>query len=305
MATIRVLVVEDSLTVRAAPVRGARRAIPSSRSSARPPTASARSSSATTLRPDVITHGHDAAGHDAASRPPSTSWRTVPTPILIVSASTNRGELFKTYDALAAGAVDVLEKPRGDEPDGEWERRFLADAEAGLAHPGHHPSARRACRRGSTAATRPLARCRDPRADRRRRSARLVAIGASTGGPGALVEILRGLPAGFPLPVLIVLHINEPFGAAFADWLDGQTRAPGRATRATATLVADGAGPRRDGAARTATWSSRGGALAPDARIPSATPAARRSTCCSSRSRARWERRPSPACWRAEPVGGN
>ena len=50
-----------------------------------------------------------------------------------------------------------------------------------------------------------------------------MAVGASTGGPGALVEILRGLPAGFPLPVLIVLHINEPFGAAFAEWLDAQT----------------------------------------------------------------------------------
>src|SRR5260221_2969840 len=49
-----------------------------------------------------------------------------PTPILIVSASTNRGELFKTYEALAAGAVDVLDKPRGDEPDGAWEQRFLA-----------------------------------------------------------------------------------------------------------------------------------------------------------------------------------
>ena len=49
-----------------------------------------------------------------------------PTPILIVSASTNRGELFKTYEALAAGAVDVLEKPRGDERRWRWERRFLA-----------------------------------------------------------------------------------------------------------------------------------------------------------------------------------
>ena len=36
-----------------------------------------------------------------------------PTPILVVSASTNRGELYRTYDALAAGAVDVLEKPNG------------------------------------------------------------------------------------------------------------------------------------------------------------------------------------------------
>ena len=47
-----------------------------------------------------------------------------PTPILIVSASTNRGELFKTYEALAAGAVDVLEKPRGDDSDSAWERRY-------------------------------------------------------------------------------------------------------------------------------------------------------------------------------------
>src|SRR5262245_54124373 len=49
-----------------------------------------------------------------------------PTPILIVSASLNRGELFKIYDALAAGAVDVLEKPTGEEPDGAWERRLLS-----------------------------------------------------------------------------------------------------------------------------------------------------------------------------------
>src|SRR5688572_10113590 len=49
-----------------------------------------------------------------------------PTPILIVSASTNRGELFKTYDALKAGALDVLEKPRGDEADGVWEAKLVA-----------------------------------------------------------------------------------------------------------------------------------------------------------------------------------
>src|SRR6266852_3957554 len=49
-----------------------------------------------------------------------------PTPILVVSASTNRGELFKIYESLAAGAVDVLEKPNGDEPAGAWERNFVA-----------------------------------------------------------------------------------------------------------------------------------------------------------------------------------
>jgi two-component system chemotaxis response regulator CheB len=58
------------------------------------------------------------------------------------------------------------------------------------------------------------------------RRCELVAIGASTGGPGALVEILRALPPAFRLPVLLVLHIAEPFGAAFADWLDAQTSRP-------------------------------------------------------------------------------
>jgi two-component system chemotaxis response regulator CheB len=48
-----------------------------------------------------------------------------PTPILIVSSSTNRGELFKTYEALAAGAIDVLEKPTGND-DNDWDRRFIA-----------------------------------------------------------------------------------------------------------------------------------------------------------------------------------
>ena len=64
-----------------------------------------------------------------------------PTPILIVSASTNRGELFKTYEALAAGAVDVLEKPRGDEPDGVWEAKFLSAVKLVVAHQGDHASA--------------------------------------------------------------------------------------------------------------------------------------------------------------------
>ena len=50
-----------------------------------------------------------------------------PTPILVVSSSFNRGELFKTYDALAAGAVDVLEKPHGEEPEGVWERALPVD----------------------------------------------------------------------------------------------------------------------------------------------------------------------------------
>jgi two-component system chemotaxis response regulator CheB len=51
----------------------------------------------------------------------------------------------------------------------------------------------------------------------------VLALGASTGGPAAVVEILRSLPDHFRLPILLVLHINDTFAAAFAEWLCGQS----------------------------------------------------------------------------------
>jgi two-component system chemotaxis response regulator CheB len=141
-----------------------------------------------------------------------------PTPILIVSSSTNRGELFKTYDALAAGAVDVFEKPRGDERDGEWDRGFRAAVKmVSRIKVITHPRARLAAlaRPPST----PPEDLRDPRSG----AARVVALGASTGGPAALVSVLGRIPKGFPVPIVVVLHLDEVFGAAFADWLDAQT----------------------------------------------------------------------------------
>lgn len=146
-----------------------------------------------------------------------------PTPILIVSASTNRGELFKTYDALAAGALDVLDKPLGDERDHMWERRLVATVKLiarikvithprgrlgalGRAHPPSSPP---------------------PAADAVQAApVRAIAIGVSTGGPAALVNVLGAFPATFPLPVLVVIHIGHPFATAFADWLERQVAMP-------------------------------------------------------------------------------
>jgi two-component system chemotaxis response regulator CheB len=51
----------------------------------------------------------------------------------------------------------------------------------------------------------------------------VLALGASTGGPSALVQVLRDVPEGLASPIFAVLHIDEPFGAAFADWLGQQT----------------------------------------------------------------------------------
>ena len=143
-----------------------------------------------------------------------------PTPILVVSSSTNRGEVFKTYDALAAGAVDVLEKPNGNEVEGEWERKYVAALKLiSKIRVITHLRARLAMhdRRVPTPTARPSG------TDTPGVRCQIVAIGASTGGPGAIVDVLRALPANFRIPLVLVLHISEPFAAAFADWLDGQT----------------------------------------------------------------------------------
>jgi two-component system, chemotaxis family, protein-glutamate methylesterase/glutaminase len=54
------------------------------------------------------------------------------------------------------------------------------------------------------------------------RSFDIVAIGASTGGPGAVVEVIRKLPPCFQVPILVVIHMSDPFGSALTDWLDAQ-----------------------------------------------------------------------------------
>ncbi len=52
----------------------------------------------------------------------------------------------------------------------------------------------------------------------------IVAIGASTGGPNALAELLGQLPAELPVPIVIVQHMLAAFTRHFADRLAGQCR---------------------------------------------------------------------------------
>lgn len=143
-----------------------------------------------------------------------------PTPILVVSSSYNRGEVFKTYDALAAGALDVMEKPTGDEPEGEWEQalatrlRLISRIKVITHLRGRHALP------GAPRSVLPASPARE--SDRYQ----LVAVGASTGGPAAAVKLLNSLPPDFPLPLLVVIHLSRTFGDTFADWLNGLSPFP-------------------------------------------------------------------------------
>ena len=169
------------------------------------------------LRPDVITLDMVLpilSGLEVVER----IMAECPTPIVIVSSSTNRGEAFSTFSALEAGAVDVMEKPKAGDSDAEWDRRLLATVKMAarirvvthLRRRGRHVSPVPAGPSGDTA----HAVVRAPS---------LVAIGASTGGPVAVRTVLQALPPSFPLPVLLVIHIGDAFGLSLAEWLDGQS----------------------------------------------------------------------------------
>jgi two-component system chemotaxis response regulator CheB len=170
------------------------------------------------LRPDVITMDMAMPGMNGldATR---LVMRRFPTPILIVSASTNRGDAFHTYDALAAGAVDVLEKPPAGEPAGAWEQKFVATVKLVSRI---RVVSRRQTGHGVQPEPEPAGAAARPAGREGTGPYAVLALGASTGGPAALVTVLGQLPSGFDLPVLFVLHIGAAFSATFADWLSGQ-----------------------------------------------------------------------------------
>ncbi len=56
----------------------------------------------------------------------------------------------------------------------------------------------------------------------------LLAIGASAGGPGAVMQVLAALPRQFPASVVVVQHVDERFSAGLADWLNGHSALPVR-----------------------------------------------------------------------------
>lgn len=140
-----------------------------------------------------------------------------PTPILMVSASSNRGQAMQTFDALAAGAIDVLDKAAGIEPAGVWEHELVAAVKmVSRIKPIRRSSVNRRARVPGAAA--PAGKITFLPAGEND-DAVIVAIGASIGGPSAMAKILAQIPAGFPLSILLVIHIAPEFSDSLVHWI--------------------------------------------------------------------------------------
>jgi two-component system chemotaxis response regulator CheB len=163
------------------------------------------------LRPDLLTLDMQLPGIDGLDVVRALMAAT-PLPIVVLSSHVPRGS-ERAAGALAAGALDVVSKDtlRLDRCDDVWAQAM-----------------RSRLRRLSSIR---VARGAPVRAARLRRSApvhvaRAVGIGASTGGPPVLEEVLSGLQADYEVPVLVVQHIAPGFIDGLVRWLDGKLALP-------------------------------------------------------------------------------
>jgi two-component system chemotaxis response regulator CheB len=134
-----------------------------------------------------------------------------PTPILVISSSVSGEDLKISFNAIQAGALDIVEKPRGSlqsdyqEIGAEIVKRVKLIADIRVFR---HLSPR-LHRQVTWPAEEPKGGF----------SQKVVAIGASTGGPSALNRLLGMMPEKFPTSIFITQHISEGFGCGCVEWL--------------------------------------------------------------------------------------
>lgn len=174
-------------------------------------------------RPDIITMDIQMPqmnGFDATRR----IMEVRPTPIVIVSGTTDVPDTVNAFRAVEAGALAMLRKPSGvGHPDHKQSTAELIRAVKGMSEvkvvrrwPRSRPTAAPPAAWASAEFLPPSALTR----------IEIIAIGASTGGPPVIRTILAGLPNDFSLPVLIVQHIAAGFTQGFVEWLAHSSRLP-------------------------------------------------------------------------------
>ena len=163
---------------------------------------------ASTLNPDVITCDLNMPEMDGVAFVREQMAKR-PVPIVIISVASPSGE--QVLAALEAGAVDFLQKPTALATD-----RLLEVADELVAKVKAAAGAQM-WRMGSSVAPRPAPR---PAAAIVSRLTDILLIGISTGGPQALKVLVPQLPANFPVPVAMVLHMPVGYTELYAKKLD-------------------------------------------------------------------------------------
>jgi two-component system chemotaxis response regulator CheB len=163
----------------------------------------------TTLSPDVVTLDVEMPVVDGLE-----ALRLImlhrPTPVVMLSSLTREGAEV-TVRALELGAVDFITKP------GNGSAMGIVSLGAELVEKvkvAAHSRPRRGTIVGSSDAARRGLRPTPAAATS------VVAIGASTGGPRALYEVIPRLPASLPCAVIVVQHMPAGFTGALARRLD-------------------------------------------------------------------------------------
>ncbi len=179
------------------------------------------------LAPDIITLDIEMPEMDGLTTVTEIrkTWKTLP--IIMFSTLTERGAQA-TMEALARGATDYVTKPANVGSVTIAQQRIRDDLIPRIKSlcVGVLPAAPRAsiadqlAKVAGTPPPRPLR----PAPTGPPQSISIVAIGCSTGGPNALIEILPKLPADFPLPIVITQHMPPMFTKFLADRLSAMSK---------------------------------------------------------------------------------
>jgi two-component system, chemotaxis family, protein-glutamate methylesterase/glutaminase len=160
------------------------------------------------LTPDVITLDIDMPRMDGLTALGRILARRY-VPVIMLSSLTTEGAAL-TMKALEMGAVEFVCKPRGAAQVSEMAEELLTKVKAAGRAKTTEPVALPAGLRGYRH-VRPSPDCAGDR---------VVAIGASSGGPHALRQLLPKIPGDFNAGIVIVQHMPESFTSMLARWLD-------------------------------------------------------------------------------------